>query len=330
LPFNQFDSKLILRVFCISLFFLCLGFSRADAQYVLGGPANWVITVSNPPTNSTLTNVTIVDTLPADLTYSSCSGGSSCFNQSGMIVWTVGNLAPGASIAVTVNSIVTTCSSSSFQDIATIFSGLPQVGTNTNPLDYTVACLTNTPTMTWTPTATYTPSPTPTNTNTFTPSYTPTITNTPTITDTPTITNTPTLTATYTNTFTPTLTPTITNTFSPTSTATNTPSYTPTCVTYVWPDPYNPKTAVGGTIRFSCMNAQTNVFIYTISGELVQTINAGTSVQNCSTPNMWGTAYCWNGRNKMGASVATGVYLYVVQQKGNITQHGKFLLVDGT
>jgi uncharacterized repeat protein (TIGR01451 family) len=142
-------------------------------------------------------------------------------------------------------------------------------------------------------------------------------------TPTPTITNTPTITPTFTN------TPTITPTFTPTNSPTPTPTYTPTCVTNVWPDPYNPKTAVGGTLRFSCMNDQTSVLIYTISGELVQMLNMNTTAIPCTNGDVWGTNYCWNGRNKMGFPVATGIYLYVVKQGSQIMQNGKFLIVNG-
>jgi len=145
---------------------------------------------------------------------------------------------------------------------------------------------------------------------TCTPSPTPTLTNTPTISPTPTN------------------TATVTATFTPTNTPTPTPTYTPTCVTYVWPDPYNPKKAVGGTLRFSCMNDQTNVMIYTVSGELVQTLNAGTSTSPCTNGDAWGTPYCWNGRNKMGFPVATGIYLYVIQQGTQVVMRGKFLLMN--
>jgi hypothetical protein len=158
------------------------------------------------------------------------------------------------------------------------------------------------------------------------PSYTPLPTDTPGPTNTPT--STPVITNTPTMTFTPTNTPTITPTFTATNSPTATPTYTPTCVTNVWPDPYNPKMAVGGTLRFSCMNDQTNVFIYTVSGELVQTINLGTSVTPCTNGDVWGTNYCWNGRNKMGFPVATGIYLYVVEQGTQIIQRGKFLLMN--
>jgi len=79
------------------------------------------------------------------------------------------------------------------------------------------------------------------------------------------------------------------------------------------------------------MNDQTNVLIYTISGELVQTLNYQTNQTPpvpCQSGNMWGTSYCWNGRNSHGYPVATGIYLYMVQQESQVTQRGKFLLMN--
>jgi hypothetical protein len=165
------------------------------------------------------------------------------------------------------------------------------------------------------------PTPTSNNTATNTSTNTPTNTSTSTITNTPTISSTPTNTTTITPTFTSTTTPSQTPTFTPT------PTYTPTCVTYVWPDPFNPKTAVGNTLRISCMNAQTTVSIYTISGELVQTLDQNSA---CQVPNMWGMVYCWNGRNNKGYPVAAGIYIYVVGQNNQVTQRGKFLMLNGT
>jgi hypothetical protein len=156
---------------------------------------------------------------------------------------------------------------------------------------------------------------------------TPTPTNTPTNSPTPTLTPTITPTATITSTFTITNTFTPADTSTPTNTPTNTPSPTPTCVTYVWPDPYNPKTAVNGTLRISCMNANTTVNIYTVSGELVKILDPSTA---CQVPDMSGMVYCWNGRNKQEAPVATGIYFYVVEDEGKVTQRGKFLMINGT
>jgi hypothetical protein len=78
------------------------------------------------------------------------------------------------------------------------------------------------------------------------------------------------------------------------------------------------------------MNDQTNVFIYTVSGELVQTLNLGTTTTPCTNGDVWGNNYCWNGRNKMGFPVATGIYLYVVEQGTQIMQRGKFLLMNSS
>lgn len=133
-------------------------------------------------------------------------------------------------------------------------------------------------------------------------------TNTPTVTDTPTV------------------TATASNTPTPTSTGTPTFTPTPTCVTYVWPNPYNPGRAYNGTLKISCMNAQSKVSIFTVSGELIQTLDQSNA---CQFAGMWGTSYCWDGRNKQKQPVATGVYLYVVQEGDQVIQRGKFLLVNG-
>ena len=72
------------------------------------------------------------------------------------------------------------------------------------------------------------------------------------------------------------------------------------------------------------MTTQTNVMIYTVSGELVQTLNSQNAV--CVAANTAGMTYCWDGRNQMGNPVATGIYLYVIQQGNQVLQEGKLLL----
>jgi hypothetical protein len=74
------------------------------------------------------------------------------------------------------------------------------------------------------------------------------------------------------------------------------------------------------------MNSQTTVSIYNVSGEVVQTLNQSSA---CQVPEMWGMVYCWNGRNQQGALVATGIYLYAVEDDGKVTQSGKFLMISG-
>jgi hypothetical protein len=94
---------------------------------------------------------------------------------------------------------------------------------------------------------------------------------------------------------------------------------------HVWPDPYNPALAVGNTLRINCMYANTKVDIFTISGELVQTLDTSNA---CVVASTWGMVYCWNGRNKANYPVATGLYFYVVREGNKVIQRGKFLVVN--
>lgn len=151
-----------------------------------------------------------------------------------------------------------------------------------------VLLTTPTPTFTKTPT----PTPTPTSTKTATP--------TPTFSSTTTFSFTATPTATYTQTFTPTPTPTST----PTSTVTNTPTPTETPLgpLRLWPNPFNPSTAVRGTLKCADMPEGSVLTIYSVSGEKVW--NEGET----------GFRAEWDGRTKGGRMVASGVYYYVVRR----------------
>ena len=164
---------------------------------------------------------------------------------------------------------------------------------------------TSTPTGTPTLTQTSTPTGTPTLTATFTPSFSPT------------------LTATSTPSSTPTNTPTLTPSPTPTFTATVTPTFTPTCVPQVWPDPFNPKYAKDHVLKIGCLTPGSTVTIYTLSGEKVW--STGQSAFQYGGPY---TA-AWDGHNQSGASVSPGVYFYVIQDGGQITQRGKFLVIGG-
>ncbi|HEY5038399.1 MAG TPA: SBBP repeat-containing protein, partial [bacterium] len=157
---------------------------------------------------------------------------------------------------------------------------------------------------------TLTPHNTPTITNTPTVTNTPTITPTATPTSTPTNSGTPTKTASNTPTFTPTLTPTVT--FTPTATFT----LTPVCAFHFWPDPFDPKYAVGGLLKMSCVPAGATVSFFTVSGELVKQVqeNGGMAI--------------WDGRNQFGTRVSSGIYNYVIQQGAQVFQAGKFLVVS--
>jgi len=160
--------------------------------------------------------------------------------------------------------------------------------------------ITQTRARTWTPTLTLTPTPT----ITWTPTLTPTLTPTPTLTATPTLTVTPTGTwFTPTATFTwqvdqplPTLTP------------------TPPCAIHLWPDPFNPQTALWGLLKVDCLPLGGTVSIYTVSGELVASVHE------------YGGLATWNGQNQYGLPASAGIYYYAIQSGTQTVQTGKFLL----
>jgi len=181
---------------------------------------------------------------------------------------------------------------------------------------------TNTPTNTETstPTNTVTNSPTYTaiNTNTFTntPTLTPTNTVTNTPTNTPVNTNTSTSTVTYTATFTPTFTPTATIGISGTFTATpvHTWTATPTAVAEVFQICKNVfNITKDGTV---CVVIGTNEYpgqltlrIYNSAGEHIKTL-----VDETLTAPLSPTVVNWDGKNKFGQEVASGVYVVYLQK----------------
>jgi hypothetical protein len=160
-------------------------------------------------------------------------------------------------------------------------------------------------TPTFTPTATFTSTPSPTITATFTATSTFTSTPTATPTFTPTVTGTPTPTPTITRTFTPTVTPTVT------------PTSTPPCQMHVWPDPYNPNVAVGRSLKFSCVPSGAQVLIYTLAGEWV------------GQAQVTGDLGEWDGKNRSGVPVSSGIYFFVVKKGSQVVSEGKFLIQNG-
>ncbi len=163
------------------------------------------------------------------------------------------------------------------------------------------------PTDTATPTAT--PSPTP---------FTATATHTSMVIIDEFETFSPTPTGSSTSTLTPTPTPTETFTPSPTPSATSssTPrdTSTPDDAFHLYPIPYDPDMAVGGTLKAVGMPEGALLKIFTVSGERVATI--------------WeknGRAE-WNGRNERDLSCPPGIYYYLVTWNGAGWRQGKFVL----
>jgi hypothetical protein len=304
IPLTRTQAGRIWKIFWTSAFWGFLGMSGAQAQFVIGQFTEFIPSITNPSGNPTVTNVTIIDTLPTDVVYVSCSGAPCAPTAGGAVVWDVGNVPSGTTISVTVTVQITTCNTNTFYDDDTIYYGSPPVAAPTPvPISYTVACNTNTPTPT--PTITFTPTLTPTATIT----NTPTVTLTPTNSFTPTLTPTPTNSFTPTNTFTVTNTPTITDTFTPTAT------FTPTCPINVWPDPYSLRYAHDHALKISCLPPNAQVYIYDVSGELVNVISQS------GDPTEWQWA-----KNQNGATVSPGIYFYAIKNGQTVLQRGKFLI----
>ncbi len=178
-------------------------------------------------------------------------------------------------------------------------------------------------------TPTFTPSISPTQSQTNTSSATPTFTITKTVTVTKTITNTRTVTDTHTITKTRTVTPTYTFTPSITLTFTATATKTPGepipggaaqqtyKKTYVYPSPFDSSKGHTG-IWFLNLTKHSIIKIYDMSGKMVYSREA-------DTPQ--GAYFLRFEAQRRRDVFAPGVYVYVVNNRGNQTATGKFAVI---
>jgi uncharacterized repeat protein (TIGR01451 family) len=84
----------------------------------------------------------------------------------------------------------------------------------------------------------------------------------------------------------------------------------------VYPDPYNPNRAFGGTLKFENVVPGTSIQIYTVSGELVDSIETNDII-----------AY-WNGKNRYGDKVSAGIYYFVLTNPDSGSHmQGKIFLI---
>ena len=82
----------------------------------------------------------------------------------------------------------------------------------------------------------------------------------------------------------------------------------------VYPVPFNPKTAVRGTVKFEGLYMGTMVRVYTLGGRFV------------FEGEMTGGPVEWNGKNREGDPVVPGVYLWAVVHPTHGRQTGKLIL----
>ena len=82
----------------------------------------------------------------------------------------------------------------------------------------------------------------------------------------------------------------------------------------VYPIPFNPEKAVGGTLKFKGMPDGAKVSIYTVAGELAIELKE----EN-------GMAY-WDGKNASGIMVSIGSYVYVIEKSKETLKRGRIVV----
>ncbi len=149
-------------------------------------------------------------------------------------------------------------------------------------------------------TETQTPSPFLSNTFASTRTYTLTLT----LISTPTLflSSTFTLTRTFTSTITPSLTQTSSPTITMTITITSTPYPYPEGTPFVYPNPFNPITAINGQIKFENIISESIVEIYTLSSEIVTYFI------------IKGNTVYWDGKNIRNLQGSSGIYYYLIKE----------------
>lgn len=84
----------------------------------------------------------------------------------------------------------------------------------------------------------------------------------------------------------------------------------------IYPNPFNPASASGGTLKFVNVAPGSLIGIYTISGENV-------AILNCMS-----TRAVWDGRNRTGSRVSSGIYYYLItNQNSGQVKRGKIFVI---
>ncbi|MCE5301275.1 MAG: hypothetical protein LLG37_10460 [Spirochaetia bacterium] len=88
----------------------------------------------------------------------------------------------------------------------------------------------------------------------------------------------------------------------------------------VFPNPFNPNTASEGALKFVNVREWHEVYIFTVSGELVITL----------VPAPGNNTVKWYAVNRFGAAVSKGIYYYFIRDKnsGSPVMKGKIFLIE--
>lgn len=91
----------------------------------------------------------------------------------------------------------------------------------------------------------------------------------------------------------------------------------PEGIIVVFPNPFDSTLAVGGKLKFANMVPGALLQIYTLTGELVYSVDIGQNVK-----------YFWNCKNRDGKNISPGIYFWVVKNPVNgRTDTGKLFIV---
>ena len=85
-----------------------------------------------------------------------------------------------------------------------------------------------------------------------------------------------------------------------------------------YPNPFNPNTAVEGKLKFENVVPGSLITIYTLSGEVVTSLNAKERV-----------VVKWDCTNRYGSLVSSGIYFYIIHNIHTNSMHkGKIFVVN--
>lgn len=85
----------------------------------------------------------------------------------------------------------------------------------------------------------------------------------------------------------------------------------------VYPNPFKPSTAVNNTVKIINLPSEATIRIYNIARELVY------EYYHSDT----GGGITWDGKNNSGEAVATGLYIYVLEDSSGGKKHGKLSVI---
>ena len=83
----------------------------------------------------------------------------------------------------------------------------------------------------------------------------------------------------------------------------------------IYPNPFNPDTAIGGALKIENLIPGADFKIYTISGEFVYSKEAETVIEY------------WYPRNRYGSPVSAGIYYYIIKNPDDRIYKGKLFIV---